>query len=288
MKEKDESEAKFRRLVRDLESELGSVRKTIQILQPRLLDAIKDRKAFELERDKAVEAARHAADRLEQSKHEIETLRATKAELESKLAGVAHSGSNAGTDGAVEPDGGAKEYLEASAKIKALENKISRLNQDMDFIRGEYQNASSKASALGVENAELSERIKELEGIASEARIRTRQINAEKTVQELQRQLSHQQRLTQEREKEIERLRDEIRALRNGRRETRQSSVPRSPRMSVMSPRPGRIPAGAGMAPNGSRGTSPGPVGSWDPASGAGMPFLNPVPGNGRWGHLRD
>lgn len=107
------------------------------------------------------------------------------------------------------------------------------------------------------------------------------------------RQLDELQATLENRERELDRAKEELRLLKSGRRETRQGSVPRSPRTTgLMSPRPGRAVGGGGTGAGGagSRGTSPAPaVSSSDSSTPVpGMTFFSPTANGGRWGHLRD
>jgi len=86
--------------------------------------------------------------------------------------------------------------------------------------------------------------------------------------------------------KELEKKSDEIKAFLNGRRPTRGTSVPRSPRMGTMSPnvreRPIARVFGSGV---GSRGNSPAPGDAHTPHRGTFGEALYADKGSGRWGN---
>lgn len=146
------------------------------------------------------------------------------------------------------------------------------MERELGFTRDAYQTASHAASDLGNENRELVARNKDLEHRASDNLRQIHEANNRVQVEEYLRVQDELEVQLREREMEIERLREELKALKM-RRETRQSSVPRSPRMGVMSPRAGR---GA------SRGSSPA-------LDSPGLPIFGQQGGNNsRWGHLRD
>jgi hypothetical protein len=125
-----------------------------------------------------------------------------------------------------------------------------------------------------------------LQKTSSENFVRIHQIQADASTKQHLAQIAELKALLREREMELDKTRDELRVFKNGRRETRQVSVPRSPRMGMMSPRTGR-----GYGGSTSRGTSPAPGSGTDGASTTpvpGMQYLTQQTGNGRWNHLRE
>lgn len=193
------------------------------------------------------------------------------------------------------------ELAEAQAKLRSVEKKAIITERDMEYSRGAYQTASTEASKLVIEKRDLISKMTELEKRASENFRKVHEINNRNADEQYFRQLEEKNEIIRERERDLERAREELRHYKNGRRETRQASVPRSPRpgAGVMSPRPPRVIGGQGP---GSRPASP-PAGANSETGGAGTPnaaanmaaatgpgmtFLTQPPGNARWGHLRD
>jgi chromosome segregation ATPase len=288
IKDKDSVWEKTRDQLKSTESRMKAYEKFIRRIQPKYLEAIRDRAKYETEKQAADAAAKNAAEgaekRAEVNKMTIANLKEQQSDLQGKLdtiTAVAMDGEHAKAAEVVET---IEQLAAAKAKIESLEKKLKNAANDLEFARDQYQQASNSAALLGHENTELKEEIKDLKILTSDKLLKIQQVNAETEVQEYQRLWETQQAIARERERELDRLRDELRSLRNGRRETRQVSVPRSPRMGVMSPRTGR-------APGGSRGTSPAPMMDSLPA-GLGlqpsMSVFNQAPGNGRWGHLKD
>jgi len=246
------------------------------------MDAIRDRTIFEKE-NIAIKKQLGERDR------EIATLKDQKQALKAKLE-------TPELDRLVTAE---KELAEAQEKVQSLEKKIITTERDMEYSRGAYQTASTEASKLGIEKRDLISKITELEKRASENFLKVHKINSRNADEQYYRQLEEKNETIRERERDLERAREELRHIKNGRRETRQASVPRSPRpgAGVMSPRPPRIIGGQGP---GSRPTSPpagagvfsetGGAGAPNAAAsaGPGMTFLTQPTGNGRWGHLRD
>lgn len=190
------------------------------------------------------------------------------------------------------------ELEEAQEKNAELEKKIGIVQENLDFVRERYQQASNSGAGLSVEKTELERRIEALDRKADENVFRINQMQAQSETHELARLLHEQKQLVRDREAELNRVKEQLGALRSGRRETRQSSVPRSPRLGslgVMSP---RNASGRGANQNSnsasgavSRGTSPTAAGALDAVAGSGASgpgLFGQSPGSGRYAHLRD
>ena len=252
----------------------------------------------EAERDEAVARAANVTSILEANKTEIANLKAEVAKLKEQTTRLearnpqSFSGSGeavANQTGQQQPSEG----QEAQAKIDSLEKKLANKEKELEYTRGVYQSGAQSAVEMQAENAELQARVSELEKKASETLVQVHRTQATSRTREFQRMLEERVNIVREREREIERLREELRAAKNGRRETRQTSVPRSPRLGMMSPR--TVGRGGGVVGGpASRGTSPAPHTAFEAvvaggqAGVVGMQFFNPQQGNGRWGHLRD
>ncbi|KJZ74175.1 hypothetical protein HIM_06406 [Hirsutella minnesotensis 3608] len=167
-----------------------------------------------------------------------------------------------------------KVLMESQERVQMLEKRLENAHKDGEYVRNLYQEASSSAGATQTENEELKKQVADLQQ-KSDGRVRIHEIQAESSARDSTRHIRELKALVKERELELDRVREDLRQLRNGRRETRQVSVPRSPRTGMMSPRHGRA-----YGSSASRGTSPAPAPGSD---GATLP-----PGNGRWAHLRD
>lgn len=237
----------------------------------------------------AVEKANAAIERLEAKNADIEALREKNKLLESKLAEANDTLANSTVPEIAKLAQAEKDRQEALATVEKLEKKIRGVQNEVEYSRKAYQDASNAHTELSQENRELKTQVAELGRRASENLLKIHQIHAQNETGEILRHMDEVQALLENRERELERAKEELKYLKNGRRETRQGSVPRSPRTGVMSPRPAR-----GMGGPGSRGTSPAPMSSDGPGVGGGsgpvpgMTFFPPVGNAGRWGHLRD
>ena len=169
---------------------------------------------------------------------------------------------------------------EAKGTIQGLEKRLQNAQSDCDYVRDQYQNATTAAGAASKEASMFKEQIDKFKKASEVDIVRIHQIYDDSAKRAFVEQIKDLQILLRERDVEIDRLREERQnIIRNGRRDTRGASVPRSPHMGVISPRPPRFGG------NSSRGTSP---------AGATMDGITPMPplftqqgGNGRLSHLR-
>ncbi|KAK4137637.1 hypothetical protein BT67DRAFT_460186 [Trichocladium antarcticum] len=279
-------ETKLRDHVTTLESQLRSYERTIESIQPKYMDALRDRASFEKESKAAISKADAATGRLEAQKSEL-------AHVQAKLADATAAMANSSNPDLAKLARTSKERDDAVATIEKLNKKVLAAQNDLEYSRKAYQDASNAHSELSRENAELRTRAADLEQRAGANLVRIHQLHADNERAAVGAQIDELQALLDNRERELDRALVELRALKNGRRETRGSSVPRSPRTAaaagVMSP---RLP---GRAVTGSRGTSPALPGGLSSDGSTPVPsgmtyFQAPGAGaaGGRWGHLRD
>ncbi len=264
LQSRNEIEERLREVIKRNESQIKSYQKTIKTLQPKWMHAVSERGIYELE----TKATAQRATKLEE---ELAKSRAETRALSEKLAAQTPA-----------------DLEEAQVKRDSLEKKLKNTNNDLEYLRSRYQAASSSAAELAAENSDLKTQIKHLEHKSSDATIRLHEINNKNMVEDQQRRIDDMQAIISQREQQLDRAEKELRALKNGRRETRSSSVPRSPRLNVMSPR-----TRGGGGGNTSRGTSPAPFdGSSTPSSAVGpvpgMTFYQPPGSHPRFSHLRE
>lgn len=278
--EKTTLESNLRKHITNLSKRVKSHDRTINIIQERHMAALRERSKFEAERDEAKQNEEKAWDKSRDWQNKAQTF---EEELKKKSATLEQALLNAGTV-ATETFKQKTEELERSvAKIAELEKKLESRDSELGYARDVYQTANQANSELARENRELKEQVAALQKSAVGSLGQIQNINAGDQVKEMQRQIAETQAITKDREKELARVEKELRMLKNGRRETRQQSVPRSPRLGMMSPRTGRAAGGSA-----SRGTSPTPYESSGSTPVPGLQFFSTPANNGRWGHLRD
>ncbi len=290
-------ETKMREHFSSLESQLRSNERTIQSIQPKFMEALKDRGTFEKQCQKAVEKAAVATERLEFQKSEVESLKEKVKSLETKLSETTELLMASAIPDIAQLAEAEKARATALLTIDKLEKKLRTAQNEADYSRKAYQDASNAHTELDREVKSLRANAAELERRASANLLRIHEIQAEGEARETARRFGELRATLDNRERELDRAKDELRYLKSGRRETRQGSVPRSPRLGgVMSPRTGRGVGTTVGGGGGSRGNSPAPLLSSDGPGVTGMGG-NPVPGMtyfppaanpARWQHLRD
>ncbi|TDZ17780.1 putative membrane protein [Colletotrichum orbiculare MAFF 240422] len=276
--DKTDLESNLRKHITNLSKRVKSHDKTINIIQERHMAALRERSQFEAERDEARQTEEKAWEQSRAWQAKAESL---EEELRKKSATLEEALVNAGSVASDVFKQRAEELGKAEAKIAELEKKLASRDGELNYAREAYQNANHTNTELTRENNEFRRQVEEFHKQAAGSLAQIQNINAGEQVKDMQRQIAETQAITRDREKELARVEKELRALKNGRRETRQQSVPRSPRLGMMSPRAPRTAAGSA-----SRGTSPAQE------SGSGTPIGGPqifsTPASVRWGHLRD
>ncbi|KZL88018.1 endosomal cargo receptor, partial [Colletotrichum incanum] len=279
LEEKTALETNLRKHVTNLSKRVKSHDKTINLIQERHMAALRERSQFEAQRDEAQQNEEKA---WEESQHWQNKVKALEEELKKKNATLEEALINAGTVATETFKEKTEELEKALEKIVELEKKLESRDGELGYARDAYQTANHANSELTRENRDLKEQVNLLQKSAVGNLAQVQNVNAGEQVKEMQRQIVETQAISKDREKELARVEKELRTLKNGRRETRQQSVPRSPRLGMMSPRTGRAAGGSA-----SRGTSPTPHESAGGTPVPGLQFFN-TPANGRWGHLRD
>ncbi|RDA83316.1 hypothetical protein CP532_6556 [Ophiocordyceps camponoti-leonardi (nom. inval.)] len=277
----NDAEAEYKAVISRLEKQVKEYERSMDQIYQSNRKALEDRSRFEDEKLKAEAALKDEKSRAEAALEKKET---KIAELE---AAVKRLTSN--------PDGDEETPLaktnrlleEANSKEQQLQKRLQNAQEDMNYVKDRYQEASTSAAAAQDENSRLRAQTDVLKRKASDNVVKVHQMQLESDTRVLAHEVSSLKAQLKDRDWEMERLREELR--KNGRRETRQVSVPRSPHTGIMSP---HLQARANGVGSGSRGTSPS-VGAGHPDGAGGAPsgaqFISAQQGgNGRWNHLRD
>src|SRR3569833_517283 len=194
-------EDKLRELVRNMEAQVKLHEKTIRKIQPKYMEALRDRGTFEAECAAAVRTAESAKGQLESSKAATARLKEENLALEQKLA-EAH----ASLAGSEKPDLVRLARLEEEAA--AAQKKVASHQTDLDYAREAYQTASNAAVDLTADNKELRERIKELERRASENLVLVHRTNRTAEVDQFYNLWLEQQAIAKDRKRELERTKE--------------------------------------------------------------------------------
>ncbi|KAI1754573.1 hypothetical protein F4782DRAFT_528493 [Xylaria castorea] len=297
LEESKARENEFRQLSDRAQKEVDSYVSSINNIQTRYMDALKERGIFEADCKTAQEQASVLGGSLESCRTEIATLKATRTGLEKKLAEANNALLNSSNPDLVKAVELEKGLNEANTDVQQLKKRLIVMQSDLDYSKNMYNQASQRAIDLSSENRGYENKIQELQRKADDNIVEVNKVQSRNEVRILAQQVKEQKNLVRERTAELNRIKEELKSLRSGRRETRQSSVPRSPRLSslgVMSPRNGTRGPSAMGGPSSSRGTSPQPPAAlFDGPAGSGNGMQNAAPfnqglGANRFAHLRD
>ncbi|KAI1767423.1 hypothetical protein GGR53DRAFT_110860 [Hypoxylon sp. FL1150] len=276
VKESKRRERQFRDLSDRSNKEVKDYSSTVRSVQKQYMVALKDRGIYEAELNKTTEKMSTLSAALESKQEQYLKEKEKNAVLEKKIAEANELLANSSNPELVRVALLEKEVQALKTKVQQLEKKVAVTESDMEYAKNAYQDASQRAGELQSEKRALEQENEELRRKADDNVVEVNRIQAANEARELVRMLDEQKSLVRDRDAELGRAKDELKTLRESRRGTRQSSVPRSPRLSafsnaVNSPRNGARGTKAGSS---SRGTSPAPpptgvfeAGSATPAS---------------------
>ncbi|KAJ2989861.1 hypothetical protein NUW58_g3252 [Xylaria curta] len=290
-------ETEFRQLSDRAQKEVDGYAASINTIQRRYMDALKERGIFEADCLTAQGQASVLSKSLESCHTEIATLKQARTKMEKELAEANDALLHSSNPDLVKAAELSKDLHTANADVQDLKKRIVVMQSDLDYTKNLYDRASQRATELSLENRAHENKLQELQRKADENVVEVNKVQSRNEVRILAQQVKEQKTLVRERTAELNRVKEELKSLKSGRRETRQSSVPRSPRLSslgVMSPRNGTRGPSAMGGPSSSRGTSPqppmavfdGPVGSGNGVQNAAL--FNQGPAANRFAHLRD
>lgn len=217
------------------DDDVKSYIKTIRRFEPKYYEAIGDRGNFEQQRDQVLKGKERLQKELDRSETQVATLTVEKKELEDRLQELTKADN---------PDLAAAAQREIDLKAAQeqathLAHQIKIKEETLSYARSRYQDASDKAGALGKENRELQLQVKDLETRANTNVVEIRRMNTQRMDAKLRQMYEQEKALRLDREREIDRKNEEMRSYKSrfGGRETRGSSVPRSPRVRQVSSR---------------------------------------------------
>ncbi|PSS02475.1 hypothetical protein BD289DRAFT_478850 [Coniella lustricola] len=260
-------------LVKDLQAgldkkgeEVDSYIKTIRKFHPKYYDAIGDRSRFEIQRNQAIKEKEKVHKELERNEVKFAKVTEEKQHLERRLQELASFTAKPDVAAQAQHELALKQAKETAA---TAERQLASIRADLSFAQSRYQDASDKAAELGQENNKLKAQVTELETRANGNIVEIHRINAARGDAKLREMYEQERELRLDREREIDRKNDEMRQYKSrfGSRETRGSSVPRSPRVRQMGSRNtspvddgggGRVSGGGGNG-NGNGGSLLGP-----------------------------
>ncbi|KAE9364621.1 hypothetical protein N431DRAFT_388862 [Stipitochalara longipes BDJ] len=305
LRSKEATESELRQMNQDLETRCQDYESSIASIQPKYQEALNDRGEFEHENNLAKIRQTHLLKELETKDAEVTKLRDLKATVEKELAEARTALSSSSIPEIAEMGKLKEELLQEKSEKERLQKRLTNMQGDLEYMRNNYQNSSTLAAEHASENQALQTELAKLKEKDKRDMVRIHEIQKNNELKEYSRRIKELKEENSGLERELEKKQDELKALMNGRRATRGTSVPRSPRMGTggtMSPGPrpmaramqmGNIGMAMSGANSGSRGNSPAP-GDLGGFRGTGT-FVgealfqdNRPPGGVRWGnHLQ-
>jgi uncharacterized protein YukE len=281
---RDALHAKLREQNQKLESRCQDLEKSVQDMQPKYQEALNDRGRFEHEMNEAVSREKTLQQRLDLRVIEVNKLRDEKALGDTELFAARTALSNSTIPEVAELNRMKDEVKTVRDENERLQKRLGNMQNELEYMRANYQQASSAAGEAVSELSELKSQLALSQRQASENAVRIHEYQASSEIKQHLGRIEELEAAKTELEKELEKKSEELRAILNGRRTTtRGTSVPRSPRMGTMSPSSRPM---ARVLSVGSRGNSPAP-GDGPPYRGAftGEALFTTAPGSSRWGH---
>lgn len=134
-----------------------------------------------------------------------------------------------------------KSKAEAAAAVTESETNVKRvktLEEQLDYLRDQYQTRSNENTQLANSNDEQAKQIAELQVQASTERAKLKAINNDTLIKKYEDTVKQLRTIVKEREGTMQRMSEELTRLREprGRVGTRASSIPRSPRAGTREP----------------------------------------------------
>lgn len=285
---KEAAEVELRQHNRSLEAKCEDLVKSIDIIRPKYQEALNDQGSFQHDRTEALDRENKLRKNYEARTAELATVREAKALIDAELSAAREALSSSTIPEIADFNKLRDELSVAHVENERLQKRMSNMQSEIEYMRGNYQNASSAGADAANEVIGLKEENAILARKASENARRIHEIQASSELRQHLERIDELENQVIELDREIEKKDAELKSLFNGRRATRGTSVPRSPRMGTMSPnvRERRV-LGAGV---GSRGNSPAPGDAGQPHKGTfgGDALMFGEKPSGRWGnHLQ-
>ncbi|KAG4437214.1 hypothetical protein IFR05_007303 [Cadophora sp. M221] len=295
LRAREATEMLLREINQDLESRCQDYEGSIAAIQPKYQQALNDRGEFEWENKQIIEREARLKKERDNKDAEVIKLRETNATIEAELSAaktaLATSAVPEITEFAKLKDDLANSRLETEKEHK----RYLSANGDLEYLRTQFQTSSSSAAEHNNELRSLQEELASFRERSALDKVRIHEIQTSNENTELRQENTVLKARLKDLERDFEKKQEELKAVTNGRRATRGTSVPQSPRLGNQSS-PGTRPSGR-VLHGGSRGNSPGPGEARGPGGGAGpfsggafgdALFMNPPSQRERWGnHLQ-
>ena len=257
-------------------------------MQPKYQEALNDRGQAAHDNQESMAREKRMSQKLEARTAELAKAREQKDLVDTELAAARATLLNSSIPEIAELQKLKDELSAARADMEKTQKKITNAQGDMEYMRNNYQKASSAAAEMRNELDELTTQNALLTRKASDNAVEIHRIQSSSEIKQYLEMISELQAEKAAVERELEKKSEELRSLQNGRRATRGTSMPRSPRMGTMSPGQSSRPMARVLGGVGSRGNSPAPGGSESEYRGPGTfgeALFTPSGPPNRWGN---
>ncbi|KAH7388979.1 hypothetical protein BKA64DRAFT_711087 [Cadophora sp. MPI-SDFR-AT-0126] len=259
LRAKDATEIQLREINQDLESRCKGYEDSIAAIQPKYQEALNDRGEFEHRINLSM--AREIKLRKERDNKDAQVikLRERNAELEAELSTAQTALRTSAVPEAAELATLRDELAKSRLETEREQKRYINANNDLDYIRSTFQTSSSTAAEHQAEVFQLQTELDAFREKAAHDKVRIHEIQSTNETAELRLENTELRARLKDLERDYEKKQQELNAVTNGRRGTRGTSVPQSPRMGNQNQNsPGTRPIGR-VLHGGSRGNSPAP-----------------------------
>ncbi|KAH7324064.1 class II histone deacetylase complex subunits 2 and 3-domain-containing protein [Rhexocercosporidium sp. MPI-PUGE-AT-0058] len=292
---RDATEMLLREINQDLESRCQDYESSIAEIQPKYQEALNERGEYEHEKILAIEREARMKKERDNKYAEVIKLREQNAEMEAELSAAKTALATLAIPEIAEFAKLKEDVANAKLETEREHKRYLSANNDLEYLRSQFQTSSSSAAEHSNELRTLQEQLAFFRERSEFDKVRVHEIQSSNENAGLRQENTELKARLKDLERDFEKKQDELKAVTNGRRATRGTSVPQSPRMGNQNS-PSTRPI-ARVLHSGSRGNSPAPGEVRIPGGGAGpfaggqfgdVLFMNPPSQRERWGnHLQ-
>lgn len=228
----EDGEAQVRRLNQNLQSQIKDLSTSIAEIQPKYQAALNDRGEFEFQAKEAIARANRLKQNLDSRNEEITKLKEQKEITQAELASARTLLASSSI-----PEIAELENLNAEVRTLKLEKERSEKNKlnmknDLEYMRNNYQIASTSAAESASAFLAVQSELEALRVKASENRVKIHEVQRDNEKATYARMVKQLRIEKTEMARELEKKSNELAAAMNGRRSTRGTSQPMSPRLA--------------------------------------------------------
>lgn len=260
LRSRDANEVELREQNANLEARVRDLESGVEDIQPKYQEALNEQGYYESEITRSLAREQMLRKKLEDRIAEVTKFKESNQSLEAELATVRIELSSSTIPGVAQLNDLREDIRKAQEEKERQEKRYLIKANEFDYLQNLYQTTSNQGMETIRELGEVQKELEKYKEMADVTKIRIHEIYDKSENEQLIARIKELQAENEELDKELEKKTEELRVVTTGRRATRGTSVPRSPRMGqgTMSPTPrpiGRVMGNIG----GSRGNSPAP-----------------------------